>query len=52
MYIMFNIESVVLKEPQNHIRELFLCPQQKRRKHNKHFKLLFFKLNSHFGLSN
>ena len=41
----------ILNELRNYNRKLFLCPPQKRRKHNQHFKLLFFKINLHFGTS-
>ena len=30
----------------------FCAPHKNKRKHNQHFKLLYFKLNSHLGTSN
>ena len=32
----------------NELRKLFLCAPQNKRKHNLHFKLLFFTINLHF----
>ena len=40
-----------LKELRNYNRKSFLCPPQKRQKHNQHLKLLFSKENLRFGTS-
>ena len=46
--IFFHVE---LKELRNYQQKLFLCPPQKKRKHNQYFKLLFFTKKLHFVTS-
>ena len=41
-----------LKELRNYNQKLLLCLPKNRRKHNQHFKLLFFTINFHFVTSN
>ena len=48
-HYIFSLKSSFLKELRNHDGKLFLGLPQNRRKHNQHFKLLFFKLNPHPG---
>ena len=51
MEIFIELYFFRLKELRNYDRKLFLCPPQKRQKHNQDSKLLFFDINLPFGRS-
>ena len=53
-FIIINVSNnyLLLKEQQNLSENYFCVRRENRRKHNRHFKLLFFKQNSYLGPSN
>ena len=46
------MQKKMLTGLRNYDDNLFLCPPQNRRNHNQYIKLLFLKINLHFGTTN